>query len=213
MTPAARALLREHQPEHRDGERRPGDLPFALDPVREPHADQRADRIGDRDDERVLQRAGDLDALRDQEGRNPAGEAVIADGLKQVVDHQHDGAAPIGRAPHLAPGAALGASLPASSASPSSTCGAGSGCWVSAATLLLHVAARCDRPPPARPCCGEPARRFGQAQPDPPDQHGAGRADDDHPAPAVEPQDGLRHQYPCQAAPPPAPRVNITNWL
>ncbi len=97
MTPAALGLLREQQAEHRDADRRPGDLPFALETVGEKHPDQRPDRRRDGDDEGVGQRFGHPDALRDQQRRHPAGEAVIADGLKQIVDHQHDGAAAIAR--------------------------------------------------------------------------------------------------------------------
>ena len=44
----------------------------------------------------------------------------------------------------------------------------------------------------------QPARRFRQAAADPPDHRRADRADDHHPAPAVEPENRLRHQLPGQ---------------
>jgi CHASE2 domain-containing sensor protein len=50
----------------------------------------------------------------------------------------------------------------------------------------------------AAPMLFEPARRFRQIPANPPDNGGADRADDHHPAPAVEPEDGPRHQLPGQ---------------
>ena len=94
-------LLREQKAERGDADGGPGDLPFALEAVGEVDADQRADRRRHRDNESVGERLGDADALRDQERRHPAGEPVIADRLEQIEDHQHDGAAAIGRVPHL----------------------------------------------------------------------------------------------------------------
>ena len=44
----------------------------------------------------------------------------------------------------------------------------------------------------------QPARRLGQPAADPPDDERADRADDHDPAPAVEAEDGARHQMPGQ---------------
>ena len=156
--------------------------------------------VGDGDDEGVGERLGDVDALRDQKRRHPAGEAVIADGLEQIVDHQHDGAAAIGRVPHLAPGAGLDARL-----RPSTVSGGGSSLPVSARILSLQLG---DDPFGLGDAAvlREPARRFRQAAPDPPDHDRADRADNDDPAPAVEAEDRHRHQVARRGTRPPARR-------
>ena len=50
-----RALLREQQAERGDADRRPGDLPFALEAIGEKITDQRTDRRRDGDDESIGQ--------------------------------------------------------------------------------------------------------------------------------------------------------------
>ena len=49
-----------------------------------------------------------------------------------------------------------------------------------------------------RPCCSSQRGDFRQIPADPPNNGGADRADDHDPAPAVESEDGLRHQLPGQ---------------
>ena len=79
----------------------PDDDPFALDAVGEQQAQRRPEGRGDGDDEGVAQACGHLDAAGDQQGRHPAGKAVIARRLEQVEGDQHQGAAQIGRLPYL----------------------------------------------------------------------------------------------------------------
>jgi hypothetical protein len=61
-------------------------LPFAVDPIGDQCAQQRPDGVGDRDDERVFETPGHLDALGDLQGRDPLGKTVIPECLKEVED-------------------------------------------------------------------------------------------------------------------------------
>ncbi len=64
-------------------------------------ADQREQRIGEGDDEGILQRLRHMDALGDQQRRHPVGEPVEADRLEEIRHRQHDGAAAVGRGEDL----------------------------------------------------------------------------------------------------------------
>src|SRR6185312_16512673 len=99
------ALPREDQAEHGNADRGDRDLRLAFELVGDTQEQERPDRVRDRDDEGVKQRARQIDALRDQELRHPARETVIADRLEQVEDHENDRAAEIGWPPYLEPGA------------------------------------------------------------------------------------------------------------
>jgi len=54
----------EQHAEDADPERAKADLPFALDAVRNQRAEQRPDRVGDRDDEGVFEVGGDIASVR-----------------------------------------------------------------------------------------------------------------------------------------------------
>ena len=90
-------LLREEQAEDGDARRRPGDLPFALEIVGEPDADERADRIGDGDDEGVFEAGGEVNASSGQQSWNPVAEAVKSNGLQKIENRQQQRAAAVGR--------------------------------------------------------------------------------------------------------------------
>ena len=77
--------------EHDDRRARAADDPFALEPVGKARGQQRRDRIGERDDEGILQALGDGDAFFDQQRRHPIGKTIEAKGLAEIEHHeQHD---------------------------------------------------------------------------------------------------------------------------
>ena len=78
-------------PEDDDRRACAADDPFALELVGEARGQQRRDRIGEGDDEGILQALRDGDALFDQQRRHPIGKAIEAKGLAEVEHHeQHD---------------------------------------------------------------------------------------------------------------------------
>src|ERR1700719_4019607 len=76
-----RPLLRKHEAKAGDRQRRPGKLPLPLEAIGDLRGDERSAWRGHSDDRGVGERLGEIDTLRGEQGRDPAGEAVIADGL------------------------------------------------------------------------------------------------------------------------------------
>ena len=71
-------------------------------PVGKARGEQRRDRIGEGDDEGILQALGDGDALLDQQRRHPVGETIEAEGLAEVEHHEHHDQRQIGRLEQVA---------------------------------------------------------------------------------------------------------------
>ena len=81
------------------------------------------------------------------------------------------------------------------SASPATSCGGGSSAPVSARTWRSKSSTMRSASA-IRPCCASQRGDSGRPAADPPDHERADRADDHHPAPAVEAEDRSRHQMP-----------------
>src|SRR5690349_12058394 len=74
---------------------------FAFEFISDEEADQRSYRRCESDDGRIEQTVRDGDSLPHQQRRNPIGESVITDGLKDVKDHKHQRTVSIRLNPHV----------------------------------------------------------------------------------------------------------------
>ncbi len=125
----------------------------------------------------------DRDALRVKQHRHPRAKAVHAEGLAEIEERQHHGAAEVAALPYLRPGSAALAGRRGSVDARRLQFASG---FRDHATLdRVDDLASLGIPALAL----EPARRLGQAAPHEPDQDRARGPDDHDPAPAVEAQD------------------------
>ena len=179
--------LREGDAEDDDRRTSAADDPFAFELVGEARGEQRRDRIGEGDDEGIFQALGDGDALLDQQRRHPIGKAVEAEGLAEIEHHEHHDQRKIGRLEQVAEtdhrrcgrSAALGYGFRFPARAGRSLERAHDGHCLRAAAMAR-----------------QPERALRQVQPQDPDHHARGGADQDHPAPAVEAHGRQRHQPP-----------------
>ena len=139
------------------------------------------------DDEGILQARGDGNALLDQQRPHPIGKAVKAEHLAEIEHHEHHDQRQIRRPEqvaerhhrHRGASAAVGHRIETAARPGRSLESALDGDRLGASAVAR-----------------EPGRAFGHKQPQHPDHHAGGSADQHHPAPAIEVHGRQRHQPP-----------------
>ena len=171
---------------------RAADDPFALEPVGKARGQQRRNRIGERDDEGILQALGDGDAFFDQQRRHPIGKTIEAEGLAEIEHHEQHDQRQVGRLEQLGK-TALSPRAPAHVLRRASPWRAGAGAATEASSVRRILTASSVLPWRASQSglSGTYSRSTQITML-------RGGADQHHPAPAIDPVGRQRHQPPRQ---------------
>ena len=152
---------------------------------------QGAEGSANGNDERVLQAGSGPDARGDQQGGNPGSEAVVADSLSQMENHEHERPPQIRRTKDLnefdaSAWGLLRGSLEHGGRKFGAQLRRHSLFHIRDGAFRFGYVAASD----------QPARTFRNAPPDKPDEYCADRAEQDDPTPAINAERAARHKQP-----------------